>query len=216
MGMVFGRIAEELPRHSIVSKHATYQIRRYEPSIAVQCDYSRGWGNSSDGTPFGSLARYIGVFSEPENVKRQPIAMTAPVLIDAGTEKHTMMFLLPASKYSSIDAAPKPSNVSHAATLHQQPCVPVSNPISSPRVRQPNVRLQTLPARLQAVRTFSGNLRPSKARSEMQLLLEDLKRDGWHVKTTSSGVEWQAAGYNAPFVIPFLKTNEVMISVDEK
>ena len=116
MGMVFGRIAEELPRHSIVSKHATYQIRRYEPSIAVQCDYSRGWGNSSDGTPFGSLARYIGVFSEPENVKRQPIAMTAPVLIDAGTEKHTMMFLLPASKYSSIDAAPKPSNVSHAAT----------------------------------------------------------------------------------------------------
>ena len=54
MGMVFGRIAEELPRHSIVSKHATYQIRRYEPSIAVQCDYSRGWGNSSDGTPFGS------------------------------------------------------------------------------------------------------------------------------------------------------------------
>ena len=53
MGMVFGRIAEELPRHSIVSKHATYQIRRYEPSIAVQCDYSRGWGNSSDGTPFG-------------------------------------------------------------------------------------------------------------------------------------------------------------------
>ena len=55
MGMVFGRIAEELPRHSIVSKHATYQIRRYEPSIAVQCDYSRGWGNSSDGTPFGSL-----------------------------------------------------------------------------------------------------------------------------------------------------------------
>ena len=78
------------------------------------------------------------------------------------------------------------------------------------------MRLQTLPARLQAVRTFSGNLRPSKARSEMQLLLEDLKRDGWHVKTTSSGVEWQAVGYNAPFVIPFLKTNEVMISVDEK
>ena len=74
MGMVFGRIAEELPRHSIVSKHATYQIRRYEPSIAVQCDYSRGWGNSSDGTPFGALARYIGVFSEPENVKRPRVS----------------------------------------------------------------------------------------------------------------------------------------------
>ena len=103
------------------------------------------------------------------------------------------MFLLPASKYSSIEEAPVPSN--------------------------PNVRLQTLPARLQAVRTFSGNFRPARAKEQLEILLADLRKDGWTVKAPhgqSDGVDWQAAGYNAPFVIPFLKTNEVMISVDEK
>ena len=198
MGVVFGRIAEEMPRHTIVQRNATYQIRRYEPSIAVMCDYSKGWGTSSDGTPFGSLARYIGVFGNPENMqpskgKAEPIAMTAPVLIDSGADTHTMMFLLPASKYSSIEAAPTPSN--------------------------PNVRLQTLPARLQAVRTFTGNLRPERAREQLALLLADIRRDGWVTKAPpgkTDGVEWQAAGYNAPFVIPFLKTNEVLVNVEEK
>ena len=121
--------------------------------------------------------------------------MTAPVLIDAAqSSNHEMMFLLPASKYSALEEAPTPSN--------------------------PNVRLRTLPARLQAVRTFSGNLRPERARQQLELLLADLKRDGWTVKAPPHGapgaVDWQAAGYNPPFTIPFLKTNEVLVSVEER
>ena len=165
MGVVFGRISEELPRHTVVMEKATYQIRRYDPSIAVMCDYRQGWGTSADGGPFGSLARYIGVFSTPENMaktqKAEPIAMTAPVLIDAGTNRHTMMFLLPASKYGSIEEAPKPTN--------------------------PNVRLETLPARLSAVRTFTGNLKASRAREQLELLLADLRKDGWAIKAPATG-----------------------------
>lgn len=197
MGVVFGKISEEMPRHSVVQTAATFTIRRYEPSIAVMCDYSKGWGDTGDGKVFGSLARYIGVFSTPENVAKskqapEPIAMTAPVLIDPSSKSkpHTMMFLLPASKYSSIEQAPKPSN--------------------------PNVRLQQLPARLQAVRTFSGNLRPARAREQLDLLLADLRAAGWVPKEGASGVDWQVAGYNAPFVLPWFKTNEVLVSVEEK
>lgn len=164
----------------------------------MQCDYSKGWGQSADGTPFGSLARYIGVFSTPENVgkaapKPEAIAMTAPVLIDpSSAAKHTMMFLLPASVYKSIEQAPQPSN--------------------------PNVRLQMLPERLQAVRTFSGNLRPGRAREQLTLLLADLAADGWKLKrgTSEHEPEWQVAGYNAPFVLPWFKTNEVLVSVEPK
>ena len=136
------------------------------------------------------------MFGAPENVQAnaklaaapapEPIAMTAPVLID---NERTMMFLLPASKYGSIHDAPTPSD--------------------------PRVRLQTLPARLQAVRTFSGNLRPARAREQLARLLADLRSDGVGVKQVAGAVEWQAAGYNAPFVLPWFKTNEVLVSVDE-
>lgn len=196
--MVFGRIAEEMPRHTVLKNATTYQVRRYEPSIAAMCDYTDGWGTSRDGTPFGSLARYIGVFGKPDNVQKQhasaePIAMTAPVLISAGTSRHTMMFLLPNSVYKSIDEAPTPSN--------------------------PNVRLQTLPARTQAVRTFSGTFTAQRAKEQLELLLADLRRDGYSIKVPqgqTSGVDWQGAGYNAPFTLPFLKTNEVLVSVEDK
>ena len=100
------------------------------------------------------------------------------------------MFLLPSSKYSSVEEAPTPSN--------------------------PNVRLQLLPERLQAVRTFSGNLRPSTARENMLALVADLKEDGWTIKENANDVDWQAAGYNAPFVLPWFKTNEVLVSVEER
>jgi hypothetical protein len=195
MGMVFGRISEEMPRYAVVHKGANFQIRRYEPSIAVMTEFSKGWGSSSDGSPFGALARYIGVFSTPENMQErikqpEPIAMTAPVLIDPVKDRHTMMFLLPASKYQSVEEAPKPSNA--------------------------NVRLERLPERLCAVRTFSGNLRAERAREQLGYLLTDLKGSGWVAKEVSGQVEWQAAGYNPPFTIPWLKTNEVHVSVHDK
>ncbi len=202
MGAVFGKVAEELPRSVTVHTAATYQVRRYEPSIAATHEYGEGgWGSASDRSPFGALARYIGVFSKPHNVKQEQgrgerIAMTAPVYIDTGERPtHTMMFLLPHSVYGGelTDAVPRPTN--------------------------PSVRLVQLPERLQAVRRFSGNLGASRAQCEAEQLLADLSRDGWRTKASADGreaVEWTAAGFNAPFVLPWFKTNEVLVSVEER
>jgi hypothetical protein len=196
MGVVFGKISEELPRYTTVftASDASYTVRRYQPAVAACANYTASWGTSGDGSPFGALARFIGVFGTPENMqperqKSEPIAMTAPVLID---NSQTMMFLVPASKYSSVAEVPKPTNS--------------------------NVRLEMLPERLQAVRAFSGNLKHSRAEEQLRLLLADLKRDGWQPKKKPTGdeVDWQAAGYNAPFVLPWFKTNEVLVSVMER
>ena len=74
MGVVFGKIAEELPRNYVVHTASTYAVRRYEPSIAATCSYGASrWGQrSSDRSPFGALANYIGVFSKPANAKGVP------------------------------------------------------------------------------------------------------------------------------------------------
>ena len=136
MGIVFGSTKGlEMPRHAVVHKGTTYVVRRYEPSVAVVASYgASGWmpKGRSDNEPFGSLAKYIGVFSKPQNTKAQDdksekiamtapvliqpekIAMTAPVLINpepvscsssgsSGSSEQTMMFLLPASKYRTVE-----------------------------------------------------------------------------------------------------------------
>lgn len=200
MGVIFGKIGEELPRHSLVHTAAAYTVRRYEPSIAACATYGAGrWGSGSDRSPFGALAKYIGVFGAPRNAKdgggSERISMTAPVVIDAGEQSKvdTMMFLLPASVYGhTLDA-----NV--------------------PAPTDPNVRLVQLPERMQAVRAFNGNLGLARAREQLELLLADLRADGWQPKPAADGgVEWQVAGYNAPFVLPRFKTNEVLVSVLER
>ena len=118
--------------------------------------------------------------------------MTAPVLVSAASEqRHTMAFVLPASKYSTVAEAPQPTD--------------------------PRVTLRQLPERLQAARTFTWSFTPERAKAQLQLLLADLASDGWTVRKTASGeADWQAAGYNPPFAVPFLKTNEVLVHVEEK
>ena len=56
----------------------------------------------------GPLGRKYGYSDEAsaaaQKAKAEPIAMTAPVLIDAASQSaHEMMFLLPASKYSALE-----------------------------------------------------------------------------------------------------------------
>lgn len=209
MGMVMGVVREEMPTFTVLAKTATYEVRKYAPSVVVECSYGAGgWGNGNDGSPFGALARYIGVFGEAQNVQgagaekiamtapvlvtppaAEKIAMTAPVLVTAQPDKgHTMAFVLPASKYSTVAEAPKPTD--------------------------PRVSLRQLPERVQAVRTFTWNFRPEAAKSNLALLLADLDKDGWSIVRDGAGEpQWQAAGYNPPFALPFMKRNEVLVAV---
>jgi hypothetical protein len=71
----------------------------------------------------------------PVLIAPEAIPMTAPVLVAGGGEAagDTMSFVLPASKYSKVEDAPVPTN--------------------------PNIKLQQLPERVQAVRAFTWSFR---------------------------------------------------------
>jgi len=58
---------------------------------------------------FNTLARYIGDFGTPENQKKTPMAMTAPVLFENKKNGEEMSFVLPFSMHEANEA-PAPTN----------------------------------------------------------------------------------------------------------
>ena len=142
------------------------------------------------GGSFMALARYIGVMSKPENARREKIAMTAPVFMaPSGTvaEEYVMQFVLPKSKFARGAAdAPEPKYGSKAVVV------------------------KDLPARLMAVRRFSGRMCDDRIASESAALREALAADG---VIAVEGAKTQYAGYNPPWTPGPLRTNEVMIEI---
>ena len=160
-----------------------------------------------------------------------------------------MAFILPASKYTTVEQAPTPTDP--RVTLRQLPervqvqvsrvhgsdalitahrargCLSwenqrrlcsvlgVARDTCLRRVSQPTATIAIAP--VQAVRTFTWSFKPEAAKSQLQLLLADLAKDEWTVVKRADGeAEWQAAGYNPPFTLPFMKTNEVLVSVQPR
>ena len=126
--------------------------------------------------------------------------MTAPVLMQAsateqsqegGSSSSSMSFFLP-SKYKAVEDAPRPTDS--------------------------RVVVRMMPARTMAARTFSWNLNSDNCQTNLDALLQELERDEeWTVQRAADGTpSHQFAGFNAPFVLPWCKTNEVYVAVEPK
>jgi SOUL heme-binding protein len=208
MGLVFGRISEEVPQHTVLLSGNGYEVRSYPTQVAAvyspSAQTEAKTPNQMSGISFRALAAYYGILSKPaqspvDDAAVEPIAMTAPVLIglpeksfspamtddSSGKEEilEHMTFLLPA-KYKSVADAPVPSS--------------------------PDISLVQLPVRITAAITFSGNLRPQLIREKAIQLREMLEKDN----IATVGDMPVVAGYNPPFAVPWLKTNEVLLNVD--
>uniref|UniRef100_A0A7S2UQ64 SOUL heme-binding protein n=1 Tax=Attheya septentrionalis TaxID=420275 RepID=A0A7S2UQ64_9STRA len=212
MGMVFGKVDVAEPAFDLLLKRGTnvatsYEIRRYGERFAAEVEYMTGNGENS---PFGQLAKYIGVFGTPENEGDEKIAMTAPVVMEqsnndsgtaismtapvvrAQTDKDTgkmkMQFMLPA-KYDDMSKIPKPTNA--------------------------NIHIKELPPAVGAVHVYSGSFNPKKSRKIADQLTEQLQNDGVAITKETAMDNYQFWGYNPPFTIPALRRNEVWIELTE-
>lgn len=234
MGSVFGKINEEMPEHVVVYKGDGFEVWRYPTSVAaVVTAESLDSENPPTGDKFANkafwaLAGYIGVLSKPANTKTadndgekiamtspvvmtpppvqeaesekismtspvvmtpppaEKIAMTAPVVMGPPSTGESMAFILP-SKYSTVEETPVPTN--------------------------PAVKIQLMPVRFEAVLQFNGNLNmknPERIERKADELLESMKKDD--IQPTGP---YTIQGYNAPFVIPWLKRNEVHFPVED-
>ena len=135
-------------------------------------------GRSADSEGFRVLAGYI--FGDNDDSEK--MQMTAPVesLTPEDTDLMTYRFVME-SKYT-LDSLPEPNN--------------------------DRIRLREKPARIVAVRKFSGRWSDTNvAKNELQLL-SDLAKDGVELSGTL-----ELARYNSPFTPWFLRRNEVMVPV---
>mmetsp|Transcript_22315 Transcript_22315/g.43409 ORF Transcript_22315/g.43409 Transcript_22315/m.43409 type:complete len:191 (-) Transcript_22315:156-728(-) len=177
MGTVVGSITEETPKFTVLARKGFYEVRKYVPGVAIET-------MDSDDRAFQRLAQYIGVFGEAQNMKKEKISMTAPVVNRQHAESKQlkcMQFLLP-SKYT-MDSAPIPMDQ--------------------------NIKLVEVPERILAVHTFSGVADERIARAILAELLAHMKKDS----IQADEEQWKLYRYNPPWTLPFQRTNEVVVPV---
>ena len=216
MGTIFGKESVKEPPYEVLLQRTNdvktpYELRKYATRYAASVEYSSNGDNSG----FRTLAKYIGVFGTPENEGNTNIAMTAPVVMEQGTQPKQaggpksiamtapvvietnftvqgmkkMMFMLP-DEYDDIAKIPKPTN--------------------------PAVHVEMIPSEFGAVHRYNGGYN-AKINSKMaQELGEQLRSDGLVDNTKDYVMEhFQFWGYNPPFTIPYFGRNEVLIKLNK-
>ena len=94
MGIIFGKITVECPDYQLVRSvdrdGYKYEIRRYPGAVAAEVksddlEEENRTASRFTSAAFRILANYIGVFTTPQNIKREGVAMTAPVVTTSTT-----------------------------------------------------------------------------------------------------------------------------------
>lgn len=181
----------EQAKYSVLKKTADYEIRNYPTHIVAETTIKGDYQNAmSEG--FTIVAGYI--FGG--NVKKEGIAMTAPVVVEEkSSEKiamtvpvtvsgkdgeRTLSFGMPASY--TLDTLPTPND--------------------------PRVKIVEVPEKKLAVMRFSGYRTAGRIEEMEKKLLESLARDG--VEVIGAPLY---AGYNAPGTPPWMTRNEVLVEI---
>jgi hypothetical protein len=212
MGSVFGKESVKEPPFDILLQRknikTTYELRQYGERFAASVTYASGDDTSS---PFGTLAKYIGVFGTAQNEGSTSIAMTAPVIMEQdGTKKpesiamtapvvmentedgkmKKMMFMLPA-EYDDLSKIPKPTN--------------------------PAVHIEEIPSEVGAVHRYNGKYNDESNRQVAKELGDQLMQDGVAGITEEYVMDnFQFWGYNPPFTLPYFRRNEIWLKLNDE
>jgi SOUL heme-binding protein len=175
----FGIRVNEEPEYKVLRKDREFEIRHYERQLWAKITIQSFSYEEFKNEAFTRLATYIF-----DGKDHEPIAMTAPVLLEqVGAQAWSMSFILP--EQYSLCTAPKPKD----------------GQISIEEINSYNV----------AVVTYSGNNDLGKIKLHQEELKQWLKLQN-DFRPEGNFI---TAQYDAPFVIPFLKKNEIHIKVDK-
>jgi len=185
-------MAIEEPTYTVIEATEVFELRAYEPMIVAETRVS-GTLDEASRAGFKIIAGYIFGDNTSSSSVNDKISMTAPVSMQLQPEKINMT--APVSMQQNDGQWLVHFVMPEKYTLD-----------TLPTPNNPAVKLRELPAHNYAVIRFSGFTGAIKVDKKITELMTWLKDKG--IKPIS---EPEMARYNAPWSLPFMRRNEIMV-----
>lgn len=182
----------EKPAYTVLDTRDGYEVREYSSYIVAETIVS---GERQEATSQGF--RIIADYIFGNNVRKQSIAMTSPVLESETSEKIAMT-----SPVLSSETAGEDRTIAFV--------LPSSYTLENlPTPNNPQVTIREVPAHKVAVLSFTWYATTGRIEKKKEHLLQLLERDQVQVAG-----EVQVAQYNPPLSMPLILRNEIIIPVE--
>ena len=185
-------MAIEEPTYTVIEATEAFELRAYEPMIVAETRVS-GTLDEASRAGFKIIAGYIFGDNTSSSSVNDKISMTAPVSMQLQPEKINMT--APVSMQQNDGQWLVHFVMPEKYTLD-----------TLPTPNNPAVKLRELPAHNYAVIRFSGFTGAIKVDKKITELMTWLRDKG--IKPIS---EPEMARYNAPWSLPFMRRNEIMV-----
>lgn len=191
----FGSRVEQAD-YTVLKKMNGYEIREYPSHIVAQTTVGGSYDESMR-NGFSIIAGYI--FGG--NMKKESIAMTAPVIAqegESGTAGEKIAMTAPVVAESERSSHVISFGMPRSYTLD-----------TLPTPNDPRVKIVMIPAKKYAVMQFSWYRSDDRVRRMQERLRSALSRDGIAMQGNVA-----YAGYNAPWTPPWMIRSEVLVEVN--
>jgi hypothetical protein len=190
-------MATEEPKFSIIEKSEPFELRAYAPQLVAEVKVE---GDLDAASSQGF--RLIAAFIFGQNQVSEKIAMTVPVGIETSQSTKIAM-TVPVGIEASKDSVKGVNQWVFSFVMPSEYTM-----ATLPKPINPLVTIRELPAQKRAAITFSGFYNDAKVLEKTKALEEWIKSKQWQAIGSP-----QFARYNPPWSIPFMRRNEILITV---
>ncbi len=190
-------MATEEPKFSIIEKSEPFELRNYAPQLIAEVKVEGDLDTASS-----QGFRLIAAFIFGQNQVSEKISMTTPVGIEA-TQSTKIAMTVPVGIEASKDSATGVNQWTFSFVMPSEYTM-----ATLPKPLNPLVTIRELPAQKRAAIIFSGFNNEAKVLDKTKALEEWIKSKQWQVIGSP-----QFARYNPPWSIPFMRRNEILITV---
>ncbi len=188
-------MAYEEPKYEVIEKSDAFELRAYKPMIVAEA-FVDGSMDEASNKGFKLMAGYIFGDNKSRAGGSEKISMTVPVTMEPKSEKISMT-----APVSMQDNAGKWRMYFVMPSKYTLDTLPTPNNAA--------VKLRQVESKKFAVLQFSGFAGESKVAKKTEELLAWLQ-----IKQIKPAGAPELARYNAPWTLPFLRRNEVMVQYE--